>query len=80
MPSLRTDLEPGDVVLIPAGAGASIEFVEKSGRRSRVRIDCDAPVTVTKRNESAQSASGVAAFATPAQQIARRPVARAVQK
>lgn len=46
MPNLHTTLEPGDVVLIPAGAGASIQFVAKSGKRSRVVINCNEPVTI----------------------------------
>lgn len=75
MPKLLTALEPGDVVLIPAGAGASIEFIEKSGRRSRVQIECDAPVTITKR--AAPSVRPASTAAPSAEQpFARRPVPR----
>lgn len=67
MRKLHTTLEAGDVVLIPAGAGASIEFIEKSGRRSRVAIACDSPVTITKAHgQTVGPASG--------HPIARRPV------
>lgn len=41
MRKLHTTLEPGDVVLIPRGSGASIEFIAKSGKRSRVVISSD---------------------------------------
>lgn len=51
MPKLHATLEPGDVVLIPAGQGGSVQFVEKSGRRSRVVIECSAPVTITRASE-----------------------------
>lgn len=65
MPKLHTALEPGDVVLIPAGSGASIEFIEKSGKRSRVVITSDMPVTLTKATEQPAN-SGT--------RLARRPV------
>lgn len=76
MPNLTTELEPGAVILIPAGSSASIEFVEKSGRRSRVRIMCDAPVTITKSRpqDAAPRPAGDAPAAAP--KIARRPVQR----
>ncbi len=67
MPKLHSTLEPGDVVLIPAGAGASITFVEKSGKRSRVIIESNLPVTITKASEHAGGPA--------VQRIARRPIA-----
>lgn len=69
MPNLHTTLEPGDVVLIPAGAGASIQFVAKSGKRSRVVINCNEPVTISRANTVAPAA---AASPDPLR-IARRP-------
>ena len=74
MPKLLPALEPGDVVLIPAGAGAAIEFIEKSGRRSRVRIECDAPVTITKRAAATARPASPAPSSEPP--FARRPVPR----
>ncbi len=67
MPKLHTTLEPGDVVLIPAGSGASIHFVEKSGKRSRVIIESNAPVTITRAGVEQQGKQS-------GQRIARRPV------
>lgn len=72
MPKLHTTLEPGDVVLIPSGAGAAITFSHKSGKRSRVVIDCKEPVTITKATEAAPKAAG--ADASRELPIARRPV------
>lgn len=68
MPTLHTALEPGDVVLIPPGAGASIEFIEKTGKRSKVKITCDVPVTIS------HATGAPAARAQPMHPIARRPV------
>lgn len=48
MATYHTTLEVGQVLLIPAGAGASIELVEKSGRKAKFKITCDTPVTVTQ--------------------------------
>ncbi|MEO6030382.1 MAG: hypothetical protein ABIP61_00535 [Burkholderiaceae bacterium] len=70
MPTLHTALEPGDVVLIPPGAGASIEFVEKTGKRSKVKITCDVPVTITRTTGGPAARSGM----QPSHPIARRPV------
>ncbi|WP_243350883.1 hypothetical protein [Stenotrophomonas acidaminiphila] len=67
MPKLHTTLEPGDVVLIPASSGASITFTEKSGKRSRVVIESNSPVTITRAGEQQHTAG-------PAQRVARRPV------
>lgn len=69
MRKLLTTLEPGDVLLIPRGAGASIEFIHKSGKRSRVSISCDEPVTLTRARSNEQ----VAGQNVP---VARRPVPR----
>lgn len=69
MPNLHTTLEPGDVVLIPAGAGAAIQVLAKSGKRSRVAINCDAPVTITR----AQGGRSAPSTATPPVRVARRP-------
>jgi preprotein translocase subunit YajC len=69
MPNLHTTLEPGDVVLIPAGTGASISFIAKSGKRSRVSIDCNAPVTITRASEAAAQRTPQ----EPPTRIARRP-------
>ncbi len=66
MPKLHTTLEPGDVVLIPAGSGASIQFSAKTGRRSRVVIESQMPVTITRANERPVAGSSIP--------IARRPV------
>jgi len=69
MPKLHTTLEPGDVVLIPSGAGASIQFIAKSGKRSRVEINCNAPVTISRAHDGA-----VPAASTPdTLRVARRP-------
>lgn len=65
MPKLHTALDPGAVILIPAGSGASIRFIEKSGKRSRVVIESDTPVTVTQANEQPTN---------PSVRLARRPV------
>lgn len=46
MPKLHATLEPNDVVLIPGGG--RVTFIEKSGRRSRVVIESDEPVTIGK--------------------------------
>lgn len=67
MPKLHTTLEPGDVLLIPAGSGASITFVEKSGRRSRVIVESNAPVTVTRASEAKSQQS-------PERLVPRRPM------
>ncbi|MNN27913.1 hypothetical protein D3C81_1414640 [compost metagenome] len=67
MPKLHTTLEPGDVLLIPAGSGASITFVEKSGRRSRVIVESNAPVTVTRASEGKSQHS-------PERLVPRRPM------
>ncbi|HEY1034557.1 MAG TPA: hypothetical protein VGE09_06210 [Pseudoxanthomonas sp.] len=64
MPKFSTTLEPDDVVLIPAGSGASIRFDGKSGRRSRVVIDSAQPVTITRAN---------AHQTQPLQRLARKP-------
>lgn len=66
MAKLHTDLEQGDVVLIPAGSGASIEFRGKTGKRSRVIITSNAPVTISRADARSQSASEPL--------LARRPV------
>lgn len=66
MPKLHTTLEPDDVVLIPAGSGASIRFLAKTGRRSRVEIDSQMPVTITRANERPVAGSSMP--------IARKPV------
>jgi hypothetical protein len=73
---LHTTLEPGDVILLPPGAGASVQFVEKSGRRSRVSIECDQPVTITRAaGGSTSPQSGATPHgAAPRPPIARRPV------
>lgn len=63
--TLHTTLDPDQVILIPAGAGASIRYIEKSGRRARVEIKCSEPVTIT---------SAAAATPAPAPPLARRPV------
>ncbi|WP_454262122.1 hypothetical protein [Pseudoxanthomonas mexicana] len=68
MPKFATTLEPGDVVLIPTGSGASIRFDGKSGRRSRVVIDSALPVTITSANKQQQHAQ------SPMQRLARKPV------
>lgn len=67
MPKLHTTLEPGDVVLIPAGSGASITFSEKSGKRSRVIIESNNPVTITRSGEQQHQTGN-------ALRVARRPV------
>lgn len=46
MPKLHATLEPNDVVMIPGGG--RVTFVEKSGKRSRVVIESDHPVTIGK--------------------------------
>lgn len=69
MPNLHTTLEPGDVVLIPAGAGAAIQVLAKSGKRSRVAINCDAPITITRAQDGRSSPS----TASPPVRVARRP-------
>ncbi|HHA2629088.1 TPA: hypothetical protein ACOEOK_000524 [Stenotrophomonas maltophilia] len=66
MPKLHTTLEPGDVVLIPSGSGASITFTEKSGKRSRVIIESNTPVTITRAGEQQPTAGAL-------QRVARRP-------
>lgn len=66
MPKLHTTLDPDDVILIPAGSGASIRFIEKSGRRSRVVIESDMPVTVTTADKQPTNNTGM--------RLARRPV------
>jgi hypothetical protein len=71
MPRLHTTLEPGDVVLIPAGSGASITFSEKSGKRSRVVIESNDPVTITRADEHvAMKPEG----APGSVRVARRPM------
>ncbi len=67
MPKLHTTLEPGDVLLIPAGSGAAITFIEKSGRRSRVIVESNEPVTVTR-------ASNAPAQQSPERLVPRRPM------
>lgn len=66
MPKLHTALDPGAVILIPAGSGASIRFIEKSGKRSRVVIESDTPVTVTQADEQPTNSSGM--------RLAKRPL------
>lgn len=68
MPRIHTALEAGDVIVIPQGSGASVTFIEKSGRRSRVVIESDAPITLSRASEHPNAATGGP--------IARRPIAR----
>lgn len=65
MPKLHVDLEPGQVVLIPAGAGASISYIEKSGRKARLVIESREPVSVTTQQPMS---------APPPPRLARKPV------
>lgn len=69
MPKLFADLDPGDVILIPAGSGASVQFVQKSGKRQRVQVTCDQPVTISKANATTTAPSP--------RVLARKPVPQA---
>lgn len=69
--TLHTDLEPGDVIVIPPGASATIEVVEKSGRRVKVKITADQPVTLARADDAA---------AKPAPMQQAIPVRRAVRR
>ncbi|MGH8079068.1 MAG: hypothetical protein ACREP7_00745 [Lysobacter sp.] len=67
MPKLHANLEPGQVILIPPGVGASITYIEKSGRRARVEIECSEPVTITTASSKPQQGPAL---------VARRPTPR----
>lgn len=65
---LHLTLEPGDVVLIPPGQAASVTFIEKSGRRSKVTVECEEPVTITRARGTDASQKATSPL------IAKRPV------